>query len=73
MQISITNIKTEPEVITITRREYNELKAKATRYDRRHAQLIENAHNQNNARTPEQRKAIAQKAAQARWNKKGGN
>ena len=71
MQISITNIKTEPEVITITRREYNELKAKATRYDKRHAQLIENAHTQNNARTPEQRKAIAQKAARVRWNKKG--
>lgn len=71
MKITITNIKTAPEVITITRREYNELKAKATRYDTRHAQLIENAHNQNNARTPEQRKAIAQKAAQARWNKKG--
>lgn len=71
MQISITNIKTVPEVITITRREYSELKAKATRYDKRHAQLIENAHTQNNARSPEQRKAIAQKAAQARWNKKG--
>lgn len=70
MKISITNIKTTPEVITITRREYNELKAKATRYDTRHAQLIENAHNQNNARTPEQRKAIAQKAAQARWSSK---
>lgn len=69
MQISITNIKTEPEVITITRREYSELKAKARRYDKRHAQLIENAHNQNNARTPEQRKAIAQKAAKARWSK----
>lgn len=71
MKISITNIKTTPEVITITRREYSELLAKATRYDKRHAQLIENAHNQNNARTPEQRKAIAQKAAKARWNKKG--
>lgn len=69
MQISITNIKTEPEVITITRREYNELKAKVTRYDKRHAQLIENARTQNNARTPEQRKAIAQKAAKARWSK----
>ena len=71
MQISITNIKTEPEDITITLREYNDLKAKATRYDKRQAKLIENSHNQKNARTPEQRKAIAQKAAQARWNKKG--
>ena len=73
MHITITNIKTAPEVITITRREYNELKAKAKRSDTRHAQLIENARTQNSARTPEQRKAIAQKAAQARWNKKGDN
>lgn len=70
MQISITNIKTEPEYITIRRSEYIELKAKAKRYDTRHAQLIENARAQNSARTPELRKAIAIKAAKARWNKK---
>lgn len=70
MQISITNIKTEPEYVTIRRSEYIELKAKAKRYDKRKAQLVANVTAQNSARTPELRKAIAIKAAKARWNKK---
>ena len=70
MQLTITQIHTIPQTITITKKEYNELKNKATKYDnlsRTHSHYITNY----NARlTPEQRRSNASKAAKARWNKK---
>ena len=69
MQLSITQIHTTPQTITITKKEYNELKHKATKYDNlstAHANFIKSY---NSKLTPEQRKANARKAAKARWGK----
>lgn len=71
MKLTITNIKTAPEFITIRRSDYLELKTKATKYDQRKASDTARIQSLNTHRTPEQRTAYARKAAQARWNKKG--
>ena len=67
MQLTITKIHTTPQTITITKKEYNELKHKATKYDNlstAHANFIKSY---NSKLTPEQRKENARKAAKARW------
>lgn len=69
MQLTITQIHTTPQTITITKKEYNELKHKATKYDalsRTHSDFITSY---NAKLTPEQRKENARKAAKARWGK----
>lgn len=69
MQLTITQIHTTPQTITITKKEYNELKHKATKYEqlsRIHSDFITSY---NAKLTPEQRKANARKAAKARWGK----
>ena len=69
MRLSITQIHTTPQTITITKKEYNELKHKATKYDNlstAHANFIKSY---NSKLTPEQRKENARKAANARWGK----
>lgn len=69
MQLTITQIHTTPQTITITKKEYNELKSKATKYDnlsRTHSNFIKSY---NSKLTPEQRKENAKKAARARWGK----
>ena len=69
MKLTITNIKTAPEFITIRRSEYAELKTKATKYDQRKASDTARIHSLNAHRTPKERSELARKAAQARWNK----
>ena len=69
MQLTITQIHTTPQTITITKKEYNELKSKATKYEqlsRTHSDFITSY---NSKLTPEQRKENARKAAKARWGK----
>ena len=69
MQLTITQIHTIPQTITITKKEYNELKHKATKYDnlsRTHSNFI-TAYN--SKLTAEQRRENAKKAAKARWGK----
>lgn len=69
MRLTITEIHTTPQTVTITKKEYNELKSKATKYDklsRTHSNFITSY---NNKLTPEERKANARKAAKARWGK----
>lgn len=69
MRLTITQIHTTPQTITITKKEYNELKYKATKYDnlsRTHSDFITSY---NAKLTPEQRKENAKKAAKARWGK----
>ena len=69
MQISITNIKTTPQNITIRTSEYYTLKHKADAYDKQKAKRSATMKQTNNKLTPEQRTESARKAAQARWNK----
>ena len=69
MKISISEIKSIPEYITIRRSEYVELKSKARRYDERKAKEKQHINNINYSRSKEERKLLAQKAARARWNK----
>ena len=69
MQISITNIKTIPQNITIRTSEYYTLKHKADAYDKQKAQRSATMKQTNNKLTPAQRKESARKAAQARWSK----
>ena len=67
MQLTITQIHTTPQTITIAKKEYNELKHKATKYEqlsRTHSDFITSY---NSKITPEQRKENARKAAKARW------
>lgn len=71
MQVSITDIKTIPQNITIRTSEYYTLKHKAEAYDKQKAKRSEIMKHTNNKLTPAQRKESARKAAQARWNKKG--
>ena len=69
MQLTITEIHTKPQTITITKKEYNELKYKATKYDNlshTHSNFIKSY---NSKLTPEQRRQNAIHAASARWNK----
>lgn len=71
MQISISDIKTTPQNITIRTSEYYTLKHKADAYDKQKAKRSAIMKQTNNKLTPAQRTQSARKAAQARWNKKG--
>ena len=71
MRILINNIKSVPEYITIRRSEYIELKSKADRFEKRSMASKNNIKSLNAQRTPKERHELAQKAALARWNKKG--
>ena len=71
MKITISNITSAPEYITIRRTEYVELKSKANKYDQRKASDTARITAINTHRTPKERSELARKAAQARWNKKG--
>ena len=71
MRILINNIKSVPEYITIGRSEYIELKSKADRFEKRSMASKNNIKSLNAQRTPKERHELAQKAALARWNKKG--
>ena len=71
MKISIDNIKCEPAYITIRRSEYLELKHKADRFEKRSTASKNNIKSLNAQRTQKERHDLAQKAALARWNKKG--
>lgn len=69
MRLTITQIHTTPQTITITKKEYNELKHKATKYDnlsRTHSDFIKAY---NSKLTPAQRTENAKKAALVRWGK----
>ena len=68
-KITISNITSAPEYITIRRAEYVELKSKATKYDQRKASDTARIQSLNAHRTPKERSELARKAAQARWNK----
>lgn len=69
MQISITDVKTIPQNITIRTSEYYTLKRKAEAYDRQKAKRSATMKQTNNKLTPAQRTESARKAAQARWSK----
>lgn len=69
MQLSITQIHTTPQTITITKKEYNELKHKANKYDTLTATHTAHITAYNNTLTAEQRKENARKAALVRWGK----
>ena len=69
MKITINEIKSVPEFITIRRAEYVELKSKAHRYDERKAKETAHINKLNNNRTKEERSMYARKAAAARWSK----
>ena len=71
MKITIDNIKSEPAYITIRRSEYLELKHKADRFEKRSTASKNNIKSLNAQRTQKERHDLAQKAALARWNKKG--
>lgn len=71
MKISINNIKSVPEYINIRRSEYLELKSKAERFEKRSNASKNNIKSLNAQRTQKERHELAQKAALARWNKKG--
>lgn len=71
MQVSITDIKTIPQNITIRTSEYYTLKHKAEAYDKQKAKRSLTMKSTNNKLTPQQRSESARKAAAARWNKKG--
>ena len=70
MQISITNIKTAPQTITITKAEYNALKKASDKYTRLQRTASQNLTRTQAKLTPEERRQKAQKAAKARWNQK---
>lgn len=70
-QITITQIHTAPQKITITASEYYDLKRKAKSYDQDIDTKRQNAIRLNQSKSPAQRSANARKAAQARWNKRG--
>ena len=69
MQISITDVKTIPQNITIRTSEYYTLKHKAEAYDKQKAKRSATMKQTNSKLTPAQRTQSARKAAQARWNK----
>ena len=70
MQISITNIKTIPQNITIQTSEYYTLKHKPDAYDKQKANRSATMKQTNSKLTPAQRTESARKAAQARWSSK---
>ena len=69
MQIQITNIHTTPQTITITRKEYNQLKHKSTEYDKIITTRSHTMTHLNNQLTPKQRSDKARQAALKRWHK----
>lgn len=71
MKITISNIESLPEYVSIRRSEYVELKSKAERFEKRSNASKNSIISLNAKRTAEERKELARKAAQARWNKKG--
>ena len=70
MKVSITDIKTIPQNITIRTSDYYTLKHKADAYDKQKAKRSETMKRTNNKLTSMQRIESARKAALARWNKK---
>ena len=68
--ISITDIKTIPQTVTIRTSEYYTLKHKADAYDKQKAKRSATMKSVNNKLTPAQRSESARKAAQARWSTK---
>ena len=69
MRISISEVKSAPQNITIRASEYYELKRKASAYDLHNAKSSAHMTAYNNTKTPEERKELARKAAQKRWHK----
>ena len=70
MQVSITDIKTIPQNITIRTSEYYTLKHKAEAYDKQMAKRSVTMKHTNSKLTPALRTESARKAAQARWSSK---
>ena len=70
MQISITNIKTVPQNITIKTSEYYKLKRKAEAYDKQKAKRSETMKRTNDKMTREERVKSAKHAATIRWSRK---
>lgn len=69
MKIKIDHVKSAPEYITITKREYTHLTQKAGLYDDYKAAQRKRASKLATLLTPEQRHQRAIKGAQARWQK----
>ena len=69
MQISITNIKSIPQNITIKTSEYYTLKRKAAAYDNQKAKRSATMTATNAKLSPAQRTQSARRAALARWQK----
>lgn len=73
MQIEINHIKTAPERITITKREYTQLTQKAGLWDDYKAAQRKRAKRINDILTPEERSARARRAIMVRWQKAKGS
>ena len=71
MQVVIKEIKTQPQTITITKKEYNRIALKASLYDLYRTKQSLGGILAQQKLTAEQRKEKAKRAATARWNKKG--
>ena len=71
MQVVIKEIKTQPQTITITKKEYNRIALKASLYDLYRLKQSLGGILAQQKLTAEQRKEKAKRAATARWNKKG--
>ena len=69
MQISITEIKSQPQTITITQKDYYDLKRKAEAYEKQISASTQNIAKFNSGMTSEERKEFARKAAYKRWHK----
>ena len=69
MQISITEIKSKPQTILITQKDYCTLKRKAEAYDKQISASKQNIAKFNSGMTSEERKEFARKAAYKRWHK----
>ena len=69
MKITISDISSIQEFVTIRRSEYVDLRSKARRYDERRAKEQQHLKDLNASRSQEERKLIAKRAAAARWNK----
>lgn len=72
MKITIDNVKTTQERISITKREYTQLTQKADLYDEYKAAQRKRAKKITELLTPQQRSEKARKAALSRWNKNKG-
>ena len=69
MRLEITKIHTTPQTITLTKKEYNTLKHKATEYDKIITTRSTHMRTYNNNLTPQQRRDKARQAAYKRWHK----